>query len=186
MARDFTFRRQFILGTVAVFLLADAALGYYSWQLSVTPRFTEKTFQNEVKRQEILKADLKRAQAIRESIPNIQKDCDNFEHSLLPASNGFSRVRAELGVTAQKSGILLEDASWKPTEVQSRGMKEIAIDVTVSGPYKSVITFLNGLQRSSTNYAVDALTLASDNNNQSPSGIIKVALHLHTYFRAAA
>ena len=186
MARDFTFRKNLILGTVTVLLLADAALGYYSWQLSVTPRYTERAFQADVKRQEILKADIKRAQGIRDDVPNTQKACDHFEKSLLPASTGFSGVRAELGATAQKSGVLMEDISFKPSEVQSRGMKEIAIDATISGPYKSVITFLNSLQRSSNNYAVDALTLASDNNNQSPSSIIKVALHLHTYFRAAA
>jgi len=32
-----------------------------------------------------LKADIKRAQDIRENIPAIQKDCDLFEQSLFPA-----------------------------------------------------------------------------------------------------
>jgi len=49
-----------------------------------------------------------------------------------------------------------------------------------------VIGFLNGLQRSANLYAVDALTLGSENSNQVSSNVIKVALHLRTYFRTAA
>jgi len=49
-----------------------------------------------------------------------------------------------------------------------------------------VIQFLNGVQRSPNLYAVDALTLATENANQAASGAIKVTLHLKTYFRSAA
>jgi hypothetical protein len=65
-------------------------------------------------------------------------------------------------------------------------MTEVAIDATVNGDYKSVIGFLNGLQRSANRYAVDSLTLASENANQGSANVIKVALHLKTYFRTAA
>ena len=62
-------------------------------------------------------------------------------------------------------------------------MTEVAIDATVSGNYKSVVGFLNGLQRSINLYQVDSLTLASENANQASANVIKVALHLKTYFR---
>ncbi len=65
-------------------------------------------------------------------------------------------------------------------------MTEVAIDATVNGNYKSVIAFLNGLQRSASLYEVDSLTLASENANQASANLIKVALHLKTYFRTAA
>ena len=65
-------------------------------------------------------------------------------------------------------------------------MTEVAIDATVDGDYKNVIGFLNGLQRSANLYEVDSLTLASENSNQTSANVIKVALHLKTYFRAAA
>jgi len=45
-----------------------------------------------------------------------------------------------------------------------------------------MIGFLNGLQRSANLYQVDSLTLASENANQA-SNVIKVVLHLRTYFR---
>ena len=65
-------------------------------------------------------------------------------------------------------------------------MTEIAIDATVNGDYKSVIGFLNGLQRSPSLYAVDSLALASEKASQTSSNVIKVALHLKTYFRTGA
>jgi hypothetical protein len=39
------------------------------------------------------------------------------------------------------------------------------------------------LQRSPNLYAVDNLTLASDTSHQASTNVIKVALHLKTYFR---
>jgi type IV pilus assembly protein PilO len=186
MRRDFTLRKRIILTGVGLLVLADVALAVYSWELSSAPQAPQQQLAVETKQHNLLKADIKRAQDIRDNIPAIQKDCDHFEQSLFPASSGYSAVRSELGVTARKSGIQLEDLSFKQTEIANRGMTEVTIDATVNGDYKSVIGFLNGLQRSANLYAVDALTLASENANQASANVIKVALHLRTYFRTAA
>jgi hypothetical protein len=61
-------------------------------------------------------------------------------------------------------------------------MTEVSIDATVNGDYKNVIQFLNGVQRSANLYEVDSLTLANENANQGPANVIRVALHLRTYF----
>jgi type IV pilus assembly protein PilO len=186
MRRDFTVRKRIILAGVILLVLADVALAAYSWQLSSAPHAPQLQLAVETKQHDLLKADIKRAQDIRDNIPAIQKDCDRFEQALFPASSGYSAVRAELGATAKKSGIQLEDLSLKETKISNRGMTEVTIDATVNGDYKSVIGFLNGLQRSGNLYAVDALTLASDNASQVSTNVIKVALHLKTYFRTAA
>jgi len=185
MRRDFTLRKQVILAGVILFVLADIALAAYSWQLSSAPHAPQQQLAVETKQHDLLKADIKRAQDIRDNIPAIQKDCDHFERSLFPASSGYSAVRSELGVTARKTGIQLEDLSFRETKISNRGMTEVTIDATVNGDYKSVIGFLNGLQRSANLYAVDALTLASENANQTSTNVIKVALHVKTYFRTA-
>ncbi len=186
MRRDFTLRKRIILAGVILLVLADVALAAYSWHLSSAPHVPRQQLAVETKQHDLLKADIKRAQAIRDNIPAIQKDCDRFEQSLFPASSGYSAVRSELGSIARKSGIQLEDLSFKRTEIANRGMTEVAVDATVTGDYKSVIGFLNGLQRSASLYAVDALTLASEKANQGSASVIKVALHLKTYFRTAA
>jgi type IV pilus assembly protein PilO len=183
MRRDFTLRKRVILGGVTLLVIADVALAAYSWQLSSAPQALP---QAQIMQHDLLKADIKRAQEIRDNIPKTQKDCDRFEQSLFPASSGYSAVRAELGSIARKSGSRLENIAFKQTDVANRGMTEVAIDATVTGDYKSVIGFLNGLQRSPSLYAVDSLTLATETSNQSSANVIKVALHLKTYFRTAA
>ena len=186
MRHDFTLRKRIILGGVILLVLADVALAAYSWELSSAPHAPQQQLAVETRQHDLLKADIKRAQDIRDNIPAIQKDCDHFEQSLVPASSGYSAVTSELGAIARKSGIQLDDLSIKQTEIANRGMKEVAIDVTVNGDYKSVIGFLNGLQRSANLYEVDGLVLASENANQASTSVIKVALHLKTYFRTAA
>src|SRR5467141_144736 len=185
MRRDFTLRKRTILGGVILLVLADVALATYSWQLSSAPRAPQQQLAMETK-QHILKADIKRAQDIRENIPAIQKDCDHFEQSLFPAGSGYSSVRSELGGIAGKSGIQLDALTFKETKIANRGMTEVSMNITVNGDYKNVIGFLNGLQRSANLYEVDSLTLASENSNQGSANVIRVALHLKTFFRTAA
>jgi Tfp pilus assembly protein PilO len=186
MRRDFTMRKRMILAFVILLVLADVALAAYSWQLSSAPHAPQQQLSVETKQHNLLKADIERAQKIRDNIPATQKECDLFERSLFPASSGYSAVRSELGAMAGKSGIQLEDLAFRRTEITSRGITEVAVDATVNGNYKSVIVFLNALQRSPSLYAVDTLTLASDTSHQASTNIIKVALHLKTYFRTAA
>jgi type IV pilus assembly protein PilO len=186
MRRDFTTRRRVILGFVTILLLADVALAAYSWDLVTSPRTPQKDFERQALQLKMLQADISRAQKIKNDMPNIQKDCEKFEKSLLAASSGSSSLSSELDNVAKKSGVRLEDLTFKPTAIPERGMTEVAIDSTITGDYKSVILFLNGLQRSNNNYIVESLTLANDNSNQGPASVIKVGLHLKTYLRTTA
>src|SRR6267143_4036806 len=136
MRRDFTFRKRIILAGLILLVLADVALAAYGWQLSSAPHAPQQQLALEIKQHDLLRADIKRAQAIRDNIPAIQKDCDRFEHSLFPASTGYSAVRSELGTIARKTGTRLADLSFKPTDIPGRGMTEVAIDATVDGDYK--------------------------------------------------
>ena len=186
MRREFTFRKQVIIAGVVLLILADVTLAAYSWRLVSSPRSPREQLSLEVKQHDLLKADIKRAQDIRDKIPAIQKNFDQFENSLFPASAGYSNVRSELGDIARKSGIQLADLGFRQSEIPSRGMTQVIVDATVVGNYKSVIQFLNGIQRSPNLYEVDALALATENANQGASGAIKVTVHLKTYFRTAA
>jgi hypothetical protein len=186
MRRDFTTRRRAILGFVIILLLADAGLAAYSWELATAPWASDKESERTALQLKMLQADINRAQKIKADMPNIQKDCEKFEKSLLAANSGSSSLSSELGGIAKKSGIRLDDLAFKPTVIPERGMMEVAIDSTITGDYKSVIAFLNGLQRSNNNYIVESLTLATDNSNQGLANVIKVGLHLKTYLRTTA
>ena len=186
MTGDFAKRKYTILGGLTLLIFADVALGAYSWRLSSAPPISQAQRAQEVRQLQLLQAEIDRGREIRTDIPNIQKDCVLFENSLFPASSGYSSVNSELDEIARKSGIRLDAVTSKQVEIDSRKMTEVAMEATVSGDYKKIIQFLNGVQRSKNVYAIDSLTLASDTANQSPAGFIKVAVHLRTYFRTAA
>jgi Tfp pilus assembly protein PilO len=183
MARDFTTRKRAILAGVICLMAADLGLAYYSWQLASDPLPTEEQFVKLEKQLRTREAPIARAQKIREDMPNTQKDCERFEAMLLSASTGYSSVTSELGQIAKKSGVSWQGTSFKPTPIPARGLTEVAMESTIEGDYKSVILFLNGLQRSANIYEVESLTLAPQKESRGPANVIKVGLHLKTYFR---
>jgi len=188
MARDFTTRRRAILGGVICLVAADLALAAYSYQLTSQPLIAGPEIARREDNLKKLKASVARAEQIRQDMPNTQRDCENFEHLLLPESTGSSSLSGELTEIAKKSGVNVQGEGFKRTPVPSRGLTEVAIESTIEGDYKNVILFLNGLQRSANIYEVESLALApqKDNLNKGPANVIKVGLHLKTYFRAGA
>ena len=187
MARDFTTRKRVILGGVICLVVADLALAAYSYQLTSLSLPTGPAFVKQEEYIKKLKASVDRAEQIREDMPNTQRDCEKFEHMLLPASTGYSSVLSELHDIAKKSGVRPPEVnSFKPTAVPARGLMEVAMESTIEGDYKNVILFLNGLQRSANIYEVESLALAPQKDNKGPANVIKVGLHLKTYFRAGA
>lgn len=186
MARDFTTRKRVIMGGVICLVAADLALAAYSYQLTSQPLTTGPAFARQEDYVKKLRASVARAEQIREDMPNTQRDCEKFERMLLPATSGYSSVLSELHEIAKKSGVSLPDVGFKPTPVQSRGLTEVAMESTIEGDYKNVILFLNGLQRSANIYEVESLALAPQKDNKGPANVIKVGLHLKTYFRAGA
>lgn len=186
MPRDFTTRRRAILGALACLVAADLVLATYSWQLTSEPLTTEQQISSREKLLKKLEAPIARARRIQEDMPMTQRECEKFEELLLPASSGYSSVTSELGAIAKKSGVSQEGTSFKPTPIPERGLTEVVMESTIEGDYKNVILFLNSLQRSPNMYEVESLTLAPPSGNKGPANVIKVGLHVKTYFRTAA
>src|SRR5215472_10245300 len=187
MARDFTTRKRGILGGVICLVAADLALAAYSYQLTAQPLTSSPEITRREDNLKKLKASVARAEEIREDMPNTQRDCEKFEHMLLPASTGYSSLSSELIEIANKSGVNRQGLAFKTTPVPSRGLTEVAMEMTIEGDYKNLILFLNGLQRSANIYEVESLALAPQKDNlKGPANVIKVGLHLKTYFRAGA
>jgi hypothetical protein len=184
MRGEFKFEKRAILAAVALLVIADIALAAYGWKLAAAPR-SQQDVAILSRNRDLLRADIKRAQDIRQKIPAIQKDCDQFEQSLFPASTGYSSVTAELGAIAGKSGLQLENTALRQKEVKGRGLTEVDMDATVIGSYVGVVRFLNGLQRSGNVYAVAGLTAKSEVEQQGGRSGVRVTLHVKTYFRIA-
>jgi len=71
MRRDFTLRKRIILSGVIVLVLTDVALAAYTWELSSAPHAPQQQVAVETKQHDLLKADIRRAQDIRNNIPAI-------------------------------------------------------------------------------------------------------------------
>ncbi|HXM94339.1 MAG TPA: hypothetical protein VOA64_08815 [Candidatus Dormibacteraeota bacterium] len=185
MTSNFKLQKRLIIGALLVLVFADIALAAYSWRLSSVPRNPQQELALQTKQFELLRADIKRAIAIRGLMPAIQKDCEQFERALQPVATGYSSVSAEMDAIAKKAGVKIDDRTFRRKEIANRGLEEVVIDATVNGDYISVVRFLNGLQRSHNLYVVDGLSLAGDTQNQSANGPIRVAVHMKTYFRVS-
>jgi Tfp pilus assembly protein PilO len=182
MRHDFKLERRAILFGVLALVAADVALVVYSWNLSSGAR-VQQELTVETRNRDLLRADIARAQDIRQKMPAIQRDCDQFEQSLFPVTTGYSSVSSELSGIANKAGLQLEGSSFQQHEVKGRELAEVEIVATVNGSYGSVVRFLNGLQRSSNVYAVEALEAKSETSQQGNKGDVRVSMHIKTYFR---
>ena len=92
MSRDFKLEKRLILAAVALLIMGDIALAVYTWRMAATPR-SQQELANLTRNRDLLRADIKRGQDIRQKIPAIAKDCDQFEQSLVPESTGYSQYR---------------------------------------------------------------------------------------------
>jgi hypothetical protein len=127
----------------------------------------------------LLKADVKRGEQIRASLPQVGRDCDKFyENSFLDGASGYSQIDTDLAAIAAKAGVKTSGFSFKQDEVKGRGVTEITIRTSVEADYPSVIQFINGLERSKNFYLLDDLRL-----NSATPGSIRLELSLHSYFR---
>ena len=185
MERDFKFRRNTILGVLGALLAADAAMGVYSVQMATSTLSPQQELALQRTQLKLLKADVERAVAIQRDIPMIKNDCERFEGSLPPASSGYSVISSELAKLGNEAGLQVSSLGFKAKELGGRGVTEIAVEATVTGDYKSVVRFLNGMQRSKNYYVVESLTLGTDAGGGGAHGPVKVALHLKSYFKNA-
>jgi hypothetical protein len=127
----------------------------------------------------LLKADVKRGEQIRASLPQVGQDCDKFYgSSFLDGTTGYSQIDTDLAAIAAKAGVKTSGFSFKQDEVKGRGVTEITIRTSVEADYPSVIQFINGLERSKNFYLLDDLRL-----NSATPGNIRLELSLHSYFR---
>jgi len=184
MRREFKIQKAAILLVVGALIVADLALAIYSWN-----RASRLNSQQELAALQrsisVTKADINRARQIQQEIPAVQKDCDQFERSLFPAGSYYSSVNAELSQIAAKAGLRLEGRSFQNTDARGRGIGEVHIETSVNGNYRSIVNFLNGLQRSPNMYAIESLSAHSDAQSQGAGGMLHLSIHIKTYFRAA-
>jgi Tfp pilus assembly protein PilO len=173
-------RRLTIQIAIALVLLADLALVGVNWQLRLAPRTAGDQLRVLRHQQELMTLDLRRAEAIRRDLPAVQRQCDEFfQKQLRPSDGGYSTILADLGGMARESGLQLNSTRFKQHEVTKHGVNEITISLNMEGPYPSLVSFINALERSDNFYMLDTLGLDTSTN-----GVLRLTLELRTYFRS--
>ncbi len=186
MRRDFQQKKAIILGTLAILVVGDIVMAAYSIRMASSTVPPQQEIAKQTALLKLLTADVKRARDIQQAMPTTKADCERFENSLPPAGSGYSVISAELEDVSRKAGLQIASLSFHPKELAGNGITEVVLDASVSGNYKSVVQFLNGLQRSKNHYIVDDLSLANERSGQGGSADVRVNLHLRSYFRTAA
>ena len=180
---NFHLKKRIILVLLGVLLAADAALAYFNLKMNTARETPQQVLAAETRQLKLLKADVERAAAIQKNIPEVLKKFDAFEADLPPSSKGYSAISQELNGYARDTHLLIGDLRFSEKELTEHKLDEVVIEATVAGDYNGVVRCVNQLQRSKNVYIVDALQLESDTSGQGPANLLKISLHLRTYFR---
>lgn len=173
--------RRWILWALAGVLLLDVVLLYMNWQASgAGPRAMRQRVDELRLEHKLYGADVRRVAAIREHLPEVQRQCDRFfADELLDTRTGYSTVVGDLTSISEKSGLRATSINFKQRLLEKRGVTQVDVVTTVEGDYASLVKFINGLERSENFYLLDSLSLAA-----STGGTIKLNMQLRTYFRS--
>lgn len=165
---------------LGLLLLADAALVFFLWQSGTQGEQAMRADRDHLAlTAKLLNADVRRAQKIRASIPQVGKDCTEFYEKTFPSAGvGYSSIENDLDSIASHAGLPISGISYKPKELPDRGVTELEITAQVNGDYGAIIRFINGLEVSKNFYLLNDLSLDS-----ASTGGIRLQLKLHTYFR---
>lgn len=108
------------------------------------------------------------------------EQADGFYQRRLPYAT--SEVAGELGALAKKQGVKLirVQYSYAPMLAGSAGaLTETRMDASLSGDYRPLVLFVNGLERDKMFFLINGVTLTGQQ-----SGTVGLRLKLTTYLRA--
>ncbi len=107
-------------------------------------------------------------------------DADRFYERRLPYA--YSEVLAELGALTKKDGVKLTRVQYAEAPVLVGGvgpLTEMRMDASLSGDYRPLVLFINGLERDKMFFLITGVTLVGQQ-----SGTVGVRLRLTTYLRS--
>ncbi len=89
----------------------------------------------------------------------------------------YSDMLAQLGVLSKRTGVRLSRASYVAAP-SSDGATELRIDAAVTGEYRALAQFVNGLERDKSFFLVENMTLSGAQN-----GLVNLQMRVGTYLR---
>jgi hypothetical protein len=165
-----------VLGLLNLYLLVHMAIAWRSANSQNAAALADQTVA--MKTAEIAKKPL---EGLDEKLAQATKDADKFYKQRLPFAN--SEVYAELGALAKKQGVKLTRVQYAdpaPVLAGTAGaVTEVRMDASLSGDYRPLVLFINGLERDKMFFMIQNLTLTGQQ-----SGTVGLRLRLTTYLRS--
>lgn len=162
------------LALVCVYLLVNM---FFAWRAANSQNADAIAHQTVVMRTaEIGKRPLEGLDA---KLAQATADADKFSENRLPFA--YSEVAAELGALTKKAGVKLTRGQYAETPVLTDGkgaLTEVRMDYGLTGDYRPLVTFINGLERDKMFFLIDGVTLTGQQ-----SGTVGLRLRLTTYLR---
>jgi type IV pilus assembly protein PilO len=106
-------------------------------------------------------------------------DADKFSEKRLPFA--YSEVAAELGKLKTKENVKLTRVQYTEAPVLEGGagaLTEVRMDASLSGDYRPLVLFINGLERDKMFFLIEGVTLTGQQ-----TGTVGLRLRLKTYLR---
>ncbi len=106
-------------------------------------------------------------------------DADNFYRKRLPYA--YSQVAGELGTLAKRQGVRLNGVQYSQAPVMDAtagALTEVRMDASLSGDYRPLVLFVNGLERDRMFFVIGAVALTGQQ-----SGTVGLRMRLTTYLR---
>ena len=164
-----------VLAVVCLYLLAQMA---YAWRTAKSEDSTAVTQQEAaMRRAEVAARPLA---GLDEKLKQATVDSDEFYARRLPYS--YSEVAGELGALAVKEKVKLTREQYSQAPVLEGGiapLMEVRIDASLTGDYRPLVQFINGLERDKMFFVIRGVALVGEQN-----GAVGVRLALTTYLRA--
>ena len=109
-------------------------------------------------------------------------EADTFYLERLPVS--YSEVASELGVIAKRHAVKLTRVQYAQTAVAGEAsgqLTEVKMDASLSGDYRGLVQFLNGLERDRVFFVISGITLTGQQ-----TGTVNLRIRVTTYLRGSA
>ena len=164
-----------LLALVNIYLLLHMA---YAWQTARSQDVTAVASQTKA-----MHAAEHAAQPLRGldgKLVDATASADKFYGKRLPFA--YSQVLGELGVLAKKQGVKLSRGQYADSPVMEGSVgavREVRMDVSLSGDYRPLMLVINQLERDKMFFLITGVTLSGQQ-----SGTVNLRLRLNTYLRA--
>jgi len=125
------------------------------------------------------KAVVIQPQTVDERVKEAREQIAHFYEDRFP--NGSAAIFETLGKVANDNHVKLNQASYNVTEGDMPGMRQVAINATLSGNYVEAMKFINALEREKTFFIVDTVSLGDQQG-----GNVKLNIRIETYMKGEA